>query len=78
MLPIMKLLTIRVLLVLLALLLGVLWAPAVGYFTITARLYGTSPGGSIKDMWEEAKFLAYCWVEAFKNPYGDEDDVNGV
>ncbi len=75
----MNTLVIRFGLILIALVMGTCFVPAATYCAVTARLYGGSGLESLKGMWTEAQFLAWCWLDAFKNPDGDdEDEVNGI
>jgi hypothetical protein len=75
----MKLLTVRILLVLLAVFLGILWVPTALYYAITSVVEGQAWRGVLSDIWDVLKYDAALFWGVFKEPIDkDEDDAHGV
>jgi len=74
----MKLLTVRILLILLAVFVGALWVPAALYYGITSLIEGQPLGSVLEVLWGVLKYDAALFWDTFKAPMDDEDEVNGV
>ncbi len=81
MLPRMKLLITRVVLVLLALCVAILlWAPTALLHLLVVTSEGRTVHDALAELYDQAWHDYHNWRELVKDPFGesDEDEVNGV